>query len=59
MITLEFEKFYLVNLYKPNAGDKLIRLDYRLEYEDSLREHIKALQHSKPVIVVGDMNVAN
>lgn len=46
-------------MYKPNAGGELIRLNYRLEYEDCFREHIKKLQQSKPVIIVGDMNVAN
>jgi exodeoxyribonuclease-3 len=59
IITLEFDQFYVVNLYKPNSGDNLIRLDYRLEYEECLKSFIKKLQEKKPVIVVGDMNVAN
>ena len=59
VITLEYEGFYLVNAYVPNSKRELLRLDYRMEWEDSLRRHIMALDEKKPVIYCGDLNVAH
>ncbi|WP_211747742.1 exodeoxyribonuclease III [Paenibacillus sp. Marseille-Q4541] len=59
MITLEFEHFYLVNVYTPNARRDLSRLDLRLEWEEQFRAYIVELDQKKPVIVCGDMNVAH
>lgn len=59
VITLEFEDFYLVNVYTPNSKDQLLRLDYRMVWEDAFREHLLDLDAKKPVIVCGDMNVAH
>ena len=58
-ITLEFENFYLVNLYVPNAQNELARIDYRMEWEDDLRAYLLDLDAKKPVIVCGDLNVAH
>ena len=58
-ITLEYENFYLLNIYTPNAQRELARLDYRMSWEDALREYIKALDAKKPVIYCGDLNVAH
>ena len=58
-ITLEYENFYLVCVYTPNAQDELKRLDYRMRWEDDFREYLMALDRKKPVIVCGDMNVAH
>ena len=58
-ITLEYKDFYLVNLYSPNSQDELRRLDYRMQYEDDLREYLKALSCKKGVIMCGDLNVAH
>lgn len=57
IITLEFDKFYLVNCYVPNSQDGLKRIDYRMEFEDNLRNYLKSL--NKPVIYCGDLNVAH
>jgi len=59
VITLEFEDFYLVNVYTPNSKDGLLRLDYRMVWEDCFRAHLNKLDEQKPVIVCGDMNVAH
>lgn len=59
VITLEFDKFYLVNVYTPNAQRDLARLDYRLEWEDRMITYLKALDEQKPVIFCGDLNVAH
>lgn len=59
VITLEFENFYLVNAYVPNSQDGLKRLDYRMEYEDNLRNYLIKLDSVKPVIYCGDLNVAH
>ena len=59
VITLEYEKFYLVTVYTPNSQDGLRRLDYRMTWEDDFRAYLKALDAKKPVIVCGDMNVAH
>lgn len=59
VITLEFNDFYLVNVYTPNSKDGLARLDYRMKWEDDFRAYLKSLDNLKPVIVCGDMNVAH
>ena len=59
VITLEFEKFYFVTVYTPNAQKELARLTYRMEWEDAFREYLVTLNGKKPVIVTGDMNVAH
>ena len=59
VITLEYEKFYLVNVYTPNSKDGLARIDYRMVWEDDFRAYLKKLEEHKPVIVCGDLNVAH
>ena len=59
VITLEFEDFYLVNVYTPNSKAELARLDYRMQWEDEFMAHVKALDSKKPVILCGDLNVAH
>lgn len=59
IITLEFEKFYMVNVYTPNAKRDLSRLNYRLEWEDEMINYLKELDLVKPVIFCGDLNVAH
>ena len=59
VITLEFEKFYLVNCYTPNAKRELERLDYRVIWERDFREYLLKLNNIKPVILCGDLNVAH
>lgn len=59
IITLEFDSFYLVNVYTPNAKRDLSRLDYRLEWEERFRRYLLELDETKPVIVCGDLNVAH
>lgn len=58
MITLEFDSFYLVNVYVPNSKDGLLRIDYRMEWEDAFLAYVKKLEETKPVVICGDMNVA-
>lgn len=58
-ITLEYEDFYLMTEYTPNAQDKLARIDYRLEWERARCAYIKELDSKKPVIMCGDLNVAH
>ena len=58
-ITLEFDDFYLVDLYSPNSQDELRRIDYRMEYEDDLRMYLNELKNKKSVIMCGDLNVAH
>lgn len=58
-ITLEFETFYLVNVYTPNAQQGLARIDYRMSWEDAFRTYLTGLEKKKPVIICGDMNVAH
>ena len=58
-ITLEFEEFYLLCVYTPNAQRELARLDYRMTWEDALRAYILDLDAKKPVIYCGDLNVAH
>ena len=59
VITLEFEKFYMVTVYTPNSKDELLRLDYRMIWEDEFRKYLKNLEKKKPVVVCGDLNVAH
>lgn len=58
-ITLEFEDYYLVTVYTPNAQDGLRRLDYRMAWEDAFRTYLLELDAKKPVIICGDLNVAH
>ncbi len=59
IITLEYEHFYLVNVYVPNSGRGLPRLKYRQEWDEKFLKHLKHLEKNKPVIVCGDFNVAH
>ena len=59
VITLEFDSFYFVCAYVPNAQDGLKRIDYRMEFEDDMRDYLVALDKKKPVIYTGDLNVAH
>lgn len=59
IITLEFDQFYLVNVYTPNAQRDLARLSYRLEWEDSMLSYLEDLDQKKPIIFCGDLNVAH
>lgn len=59
VITCEFESFYLICSYTPNAQNELKRIDYRMEFEDDLRAYMLKLNKSKPVILCGDLNVAH
>lgn len=59
MITLEYETFYLINVYTPNSKDGLARLPYRMEWEDDVRAYLKKLEQTKPVVLCGDLNVAH
>ena len=58
-ITLEYEDFYLLCVYTPNAQRELARLSYRMSWEDALRAYIVELDKKKPVIYCGDLNVAH
>lgn len=59
VICAEFEDFYLVNVYVPNSGDKLVRLDYRQQWDADFKHYLKNLENTKPVILCGDLNVAH
>ena len=59
VITLEYDKFFLVNVYTPNSQQKLARLEYRMSWEDVFRNYLKDLERNKPVILCGDLNVAH
>lgn len=59
VITLEFEKFYMVNIYTPNSKRGLERLEYRQVWEDEIRNYLLELNKKKPVIMCGDLNVAH
>ncbi|MCL2574169.1 MAG: exodeoxyribonuclease III [Defluviitaleaceae bacterium] len=59
VITLEYDNFYLVNVYTPNSKNELLRLPYRMEWEDAFREYLLALDAKKPLILCGDLNVAH
>ncbi|HWS30687.1 MAG TPA: exodeoxyribonuclease III [Clostridia bacterium] len=59
VITLEFEEYYFVNVYTPNAQRELTRLPFRMEWEDAFRAYLLKLDEKKPVIICGDLNVAH
>ncbi len=59
VITLEYEKFYLVNIYVPNSKRELERLSYRMIWEDEIRKYLSNLNKKKKVIICGDLNVAH
>lgn len=59
VITLEYDKFYLVTVYTPNSQNELRRLDYRMTWENDFQSYLHRLDEKKPVIVCGDMNVAH
>lgn len=58
-ITLEFPDFYLINSYTPNSQPKLKRIDFRMRYDDALRDYMLKLSADKPVVLCGDLNVAH
>ena len=59
LITLEFENFYFITCYTPNAQDGLRRIDYRMQWENDFRAYLQSLDRTKPVIFCGDLNVAH
>ena len=59
VITCEYEKFFFVDVYTPNSQRELLRLDYRMKWEEAFLGYLKKLDGQKPVIVCGDMNVAH
>ena len=59
VITLEFDQYFLVNVYTPNSKRELERIEYRMKWEDDFRTYLKKLEENKPVIICGDMNVAH
>lgn len=59
IITAEFDDFYVVNVYVPNSGRKLVNLPKRLKWNEEFKAHVKKLDKKKPVIICGDMNVAH
>ncbi len=59
LITLEYPEFWLVNCYTPNAQEGLARIDYRMAWEDDLRQYLLSLDKTKPVVYCGDLNVAH
>lgn len=59
IITLGYDKFYLVTVYTPNAKNDLSRLEYRMKWEDDFKSYLKMLELTKPVVVCGDLNVAH
>lgn len=59
VIILEFNSFFMVTVYTPNAQRELARLDYRMEWDDQFRKYVNELDQKKPVIICGDMNVAH
>ena len=59
VITLEYDNYYFVTAYVPNSGEELKRLDYRMIFEDDMREYLISLDKVKPVIYTGDLNVAH
>src|SRR5690554_2075050 len=59
VICAEFDTFYLVNVYVPNSGQELVRLDYRQQWDTDFRNYLSNLKETKPVILCGDLNVAH
>jgi exodeoxyribonuclease-3 len=56
VLTLEFEKVYLINTYFPRAGDELKRLDFKLKFDKTIEDFMKKLRERKPIIICGDFN---
>ncbi|MDT8401288.1 MAG: exodeoxyribonuclease III [Bacteroidales bacterium] len=59
LVSLEYDDFYLVNVYVPNSGNELKRLDYRQEWDEVFFDYLKNLEKKKPIIACGDFNVAH
>ena len=59
VITLEFQNYYLINVYTPNSQSELARIEYRMNWEDDFRDYVLSLDSKKPVIICGDLNVAH
>ncbi|MEG0470417.1 MAG: exodeoxyribonuclease III [Longicatena sp.] len=59
VITCEYDEFYLVCVYTPNSKDELLRLDYRMEWEDDFKAYLLKLKEKKAVVLCGDLNVAH
>lgn len=59
VLCAEYENFYLVNVYVPNSGQKLVRLDYRKQWDEDFRKYLENLKKTKPVVLCGDLNVAH
>jgi exodeoxyribonuclease-3 len=59
VILLDYQDFYLVNVYTPNSQRELARLDYRMEWEDTFRSFLQELDSRRPVLICGDLNVAH
>ena len=59
VITLEYNEFYLVNVYTPNSQRELTRLEYRMTWEDEFRKYLQKINKKKPVVICGDLNVAH
>jgi exodeoxyribonuclease III len=59
VITLEFEKFYLITVYVPNSQRGLVRLRYRSKWDKDFLKYLKKLEKKKPIVVCGDLNVAH
>ena len=59
VITLEFDKFYMITVYTPNSQNELARLPYRMQWEDAFLAYLKKLEETKPVVFCGDLNVAH
>lgn len=59
VITLEFEDFFFLTVYTPNSQDGLVRLPYRMTWEDDFLRYLKSLEQEKPVVFCGDLNVAH
>jgi exodeoxyribonuclease-3 len=58
-VCLEFDEFYLINVYVPNSGSELLRLEYRQKWDKDFLTYLKKLEKKKPVVVCGDFNVAH
>jgi exodeoxyribonuclease-3 len=58
-VCLEYDEFYLMNVYVPNSGSELLRLDYRQKWDKDFLKYLKKLEKNKPVVVCGDFNVAH
>lgn len=59
LISVELPDFWLVNVYTPNSGRGLVRLDYRLEWDKAFLRHLRRLEKTRPVVFCGDLNVAH